>query len=58
MSQIDPDKEVEAARKRVELGISTREKETIELTGGDFDVNIERLKRENELINDLISKKE
>lgn len=34
--QIDPVKEVTAAAKRVELGISTREIETIENMGGDF----------------------
>lgn len=48
--QIDPTKEVEAAIKRVEQGFSTREKETIELTGGDWDKNIEQVARENELL--------
>ena len=48
--QIDPTKEVEAAIKRVEQGFSTREKETIELTGGDWDKNIEQITRENELL--------
>lgn len=48
--QIDPTKEVQAAKARVENGFSTRERETIELTGGDFDRNIEQLQRENELM--------
>ncbi len=48
--QIDPTKEVQAAKQRVENGFSTRERETIELTGGDFDRNIEQLQRENELM--------
>lgn len=34
--QLDPLKEVNAAIKRVENGFSTRTKETVELTGGDF----------------------
>jgi lambda family phage portal protein len=45
--QIDPLKEVLAAQKRVDNGFSTREKETIELTGGDFNANIEQITREN-----------
>lgn len=48
--QIDPVKEVKAAQMRVDSGFSTRERETIELTGGDFDRNIEQLQRENELM--------
>lgn len=34
--QLDPLKEVNAAKKRVDEGFSTRAKETVELTGGDF----------------------
>lgn len=48
--QIDPIKEVKAAQMRVDSGFSTRERETIELTGGDFDKNIEQLQRENKLM--------
>lgn|GEM_PF-124627 len=48
--QIDPVKEVKAAQMRVDSGFSTRERETIEITGGDFDKNIEQLQRENELM--------
>ncbi len=48
--QIDPVNEVKAAQMRVGSGFSTRERETIELTGGDFDRNIEQLQRENNLM--------
>lgn len=53
MPQIDPVKEVEAAAKRIELGISTRQDETMQNTGKDWsDVNEQiaeekRLMREN-----------
>jgi lambda family phage portal protein len=50
--QIDPVKEVNAATLRVEQGYSTRERETIELTGGNWDENIVQIKRENQLLND------
>jgi lambda family phage portal protein len=50
--QIDPVKEVNAATLRVEQGYSTRERETIELTGGNWDENIIQIKRENKLLND------
>lgn len=48
--QVDPVKEVEAAALRVNNGFSTREKETQELTGGDWDRNIAQLKQENILL--------
>ncbi|MFY0545463.1 phage portal protein [Brevibacillus sp. H7] len=48
--QVDPLKEVSAAEKRISLGLSTRERETIELTGGDFDQNIKQLSREVQLM--------
>lgn len=44
--QVDPLKEVQAAGKRIALCLSTREKETIELTGGDYDRNVKQLARE------------
>ena len=47
---LDPTKEVEAAQMRVESGFSTREEETIGLTGGNFKQNAKQLKRENELL--------
>lgn len=46
--QLDPVKEVNAAILRAEKGISTYERETIELTGGDWDKNVEQIARENE----------
>lgn len=47
---IDPVKEVNAAEKRINIGISTRQRETIEMTGGDFDSNVMQLARENQLM--------
>lgn len=44
--QLDPVKEVNAAVERVANGFSTGEIETMSLTGGDFDSNIEQLKLE------------
>lgn len=49
--QVDPVKEVTAAQMRVQNGFSTREKETQELTGGDYDLNVLQIKKENELLN-------
>ena len=47
---IDPVKEVNAAEKRINIGISTRQRETIEMTGGDFDSNVAQLAREKQLM--------
>ena len=47
---IDPVKEVTAAEKRINVGLSTRQKETVELTGGDFEANIAQLARESEMM--------
>ncbi len=47
---VDPVKEVDAAEKRIALGVSTRQRETVEMTGGDFDSNIAQLERENQLM--------
>ncbi len=46
--QLDPVKEATAAKIRVEQGFSTREKETTEINGGDFDGNVMQSKMENE----------
>ncbi len=46
--QLDPLKEVNAAIKRVEAGYSTRAKETVELTGGDYWRNHAQRVREEE----------
>jgi len=41
--------EIDAATKRVALGISTRESETEQLTGGDYDANHRQLAREQKM---------
>ncbi len=51
--QLDPKKEVEAAELRVQGGFSTREKETRELTGGDFGKNMKQRKREERLLKEV-----
>ncbi len=50
---IDPLKEVNAAEKRISLNLSTHDRETTEMTGGDFESNIRQLQREKKLIADL-----
>lgn len=50
--QVDPTKEVEAARMRIELGLSTREREALEANGSDFWSNIERQKIERQAMAD------
>lgn len=54
--QLDPVKEVTAAAKRVENGFSTRERETIEMNGGDFDRNVEQLVLENEKMQAILKR--
>ena len=44
--QIDPTKEVEAARRRIELGLSTHAEECAALTGGDWETKHFQLARE------------
>lgn len=46
--QLDPVKEVNAAILRVQNGFSTYQRETGELTGEDFDLNVKALAREQE----------
>ncbi len=46
--QLNPVVEVQAAQLKVQNGFSTREKETIEMNGGNFDSNIEQLALENQ----------
>lgn len=46
--QLNPVVEVNAAKLKVENGFSTREKETIEMNGGNFDSNVEQLVLEKE----------
>ncbi len=50
---IDPVKEIKAAEERVSLGVSTREREAMELTGTDFDRNIAQLKKENKKMEEI-----
>ena len=47
---IDPSKEADAAEKRISIGVSTRQREPIEMTGGDFDSNIAQLAREERMM--------
>ena len=49
--QLDPVKEVNAAVLRVQNGFSTRQRETSELTGEDYELNVKQLRREEELRN-------
>lgn len=56
--QIDPLREVNAAIKRIDQGISTRERESAEMTGTDFNVNHrQRLKEEAMMreLNDVVN---
>lgn len=50
---LDPLKEINAATKRVNLGVSTREIETMEMTGGDFQSNAVQLLREAEIMKEI-----
>lgn len=47
---VDPNKEVSAAEKRIAIGVSTRQRETTEMMGGDFESNVAQLARENEMM--------
>ncbi len=49
---IDELKEINAAGKRIALGVSTGAQETAEINGGDFDKNVNRLKREIQIKKD------
>lgn len=48
--QLDPVKEATGAKLRVASGFSTRERESIEMNGSDFDDNIKQVARENILL--------
>lgn len=54
--QVDPVKEVTAAKMKVEEGFSSREQETIQLTGGDWYDNIEQIAREQQIMQPIIGK--
>ena len=51
--QIDPVKEVRAAEKRLSLGISTLDEETVLLTGGDFEKNFPRIRKERGMLKEV-----
>ena len=50
---LNPVQEVQAAEKRVQNGFSTRDRETAELTGGDFYRNVQQLKQEEKLLKEV-----
>jgi capsid protein len=52
-SQIDPVKEVDAAEKRLKIGLSTMDEETTNLTGGDFETNYPRIRKEREMMREI-----
>ena len=47
---LDPVKEVSAAKERIDAGLSTRQREAVEITGADFESNVQQLAREKELM--------
>ena len=55
---IDPVKELQAAKLKIDLGVSSREKEAIEINGTEFNDNIRQLGKEAELIRNYIGKEE
>ena len=50
MSLLDSKKELEATKMKIELGLSTRQREAAEIMGADFDSNVEQLRYEEEKI--------
>src|SRR3712207_4439986 len=48
--QIDPLKEAKASVLKIQQGLSTRTKETVELSGGDFEQNVRILAKEQKLL--------
>lgn len=48
--QLDPLKEANAAEKRLELGLSTREREAAEMNGSDWEANLQQLRREQAML--------
>ncbi|MBI3582383.1 MAG: phage portal protein [Nitrospinae bacterium] len=51
--QIDPEKEVNASRERIAVLLSTVDEETAFITGGDFETNYPRIKKEVKMFKDL-----
>ena len=56
--QIDELKEINAAEKRVSLGVTTRSEETASITGGDWEKKFPQLKKENEMMKELLPEEE
>ena len=50
MSLLDSKKELEATKMKIELGLSTRQREAAEIMGADFDSNVEQLKYEEGIL--------
>lgn len=55
---LDPVKEMNAAKLRIEMGLSTREKEAAQLCGTDFFDNVDALTIENQLLENVTPKEE
>jgi len=51
--QIDPAKEVDAAQQRVDGGFSTLQRETMELTGEDWESNIPQIRKEQRMMKEI-----
>lgn len=49
---LDPVKEVQAAKLRVDEGFSTREEETMGMTGGNYRQNSKQLQKENKMLSE------
>lgn len=47
---VDPVREVSSAEKRIAIGVSTRQRETTEMLGGDFEWNIAQLAMEQQMM--------
>ena len=50
MSILDPVKDIKGSALRVQFGLSTREREAAEMTGTDFEENLDQLAWEQKLI--------
>lgn len=50
---IDPQREISAVEKRIELGISTLSEETAALTGTDWDQKVDTIKRESKIMKEI-----
>lgn len=53
MSILDPQRDVQGSMLRTQAGLSTREREAIEMTGTDFEENLEQLAYEESVISEL-----